>query len=164
MMPPDETMQLMAEDGVLIAQQPNFTYTLEQRYAQTLDDERFARVNSIATPVKKHGLFVALGSDNLPIGPMVGLYTAVTRKGQSGAVVGAEEAVSIEEAIRMYTANGPFLTWEEDVKGTLEVGKLADMIVLDRDPLSISAEDLLNVKVDLTILGGEIVFDRLAQP
>lgn len=159
-MPPEETMETMAADNILIAQQPNFTYTLEARYKQTLDDWRVAHINAIATPVKKHGLFVALGSDNLPIGPMRGLYTAVTRKGMSGEVLGAEEAVTIEEAIRMYTANGPYLTWEEDSKGTLEVGKLADMIVLDTDPLTNPPEALLETKVDLTILGGRIVYDR----
>jgi predicted amidohydrolase YtcJ len=159
-MPPDETMKTMAEDKILIAQQPNFTYNLEGRYVATLDDFRVQHTNSVATPVKKFGLFVAFGSDNLPIGPMVGLYTAVTRKGMSGTVYGADEAVSIQEAIRMYTAHGPYLTWEEKIKGTLEPGKLADMIVLASDPLTSPPEDLLDSKVDLTIIGGKIVYDR----
>jgi predicted amidohydrolase YtcJ len=159
MTPPEQTMATMAEDEIRIAQQPNFTYTLEGRYRQVLDEARLARVNSVAGPVK-HGLFVAFGSDNLPIGPMVGLYAAVTRKGQSGEVIGPDEAVSIEQAIRMYTANGAYLTWEEGSKGTLEPGKLADMIVLDSDPLTIPAEALLRVNVDLTIVGGKIVYER----
>ena len=75
---------------------------------------------------------MAFGSDNLPIGPMVGLYAAVTRKGESGKVYGAGEAVSMKDAITMYTRSGAFLTREEKIKGTLEVGKLADMIVLPR--------------------------------
>ncbi|WP_116813292.1 amidohydrolase [Steroidobacter cummioxidans] len=161
-MPPDATMKTMAEDKIMIAQQPNFTYNLEDRYVQTLDDWRVQHTNSIATPAKKFGLFVALGSDNLPIGPMVGLYTAVTRKGMSGKVYGPEEAVSIQEALRMYTANGPYLTFEEKTKGTLEKGKLADMIVLDSDPLKIPADRLLDVKVDLTVVGGKVVYERSA--
>ena len=60
----------------------------------------------------------------------------------------------------MYTANGPNLTWEEKVKGTLEPGKLADMIVLDTDPLTNDPHKLLTTKVDLTILGGKFVYDR----
>jgi len=159
MLPPEETLQVMATDRILIAQQPNFTYTLEGRYLQTLDDARAEHINSVATPVKR-GLFVAFGSDNLPIGPMTGLYTAVTRKGMSGAVLGAGEAVTIQDAIRMYTANGPYLTFEEKLKGTLEAGKLADMIVLDADPLSIEPAALLKVQVDLTIIGGKVVYDR----
>lgn len=161
-MPPDATMKTMAEDGIRIAQQPNFLYNLEGRYSATLDDWRLRHNNSVGTPAKKYGLFVAFGSDNLPIGPMVGLYAAVTRKGPSGAVYGPEESVSISEAIRMYTANGAYLTFEEKQKGTLEPGKLADMIVLDADPLTIAADDLLKTKVDLTILGGKVVYERRA--
>jgi predicted amidohydrolase YtcJ len=159
-MPPDRTISIMSQGHIGMSQQPNFTYTLEGRYVETLDDWRLAHTNSVATPWKKHGLFVAFGSDNLPIGPLVGLYTAVTRKGMSGKVYGAEEAVNIRDALRMYTANGPYLTFEEKIKGTLEVGKLADMIVLDVDPLSIEPEQLLKAHVDLTLIGGRILFDR----
>ena len=159
-MPPEEAMNTMAHDHIRIAQQPNFTYTLEDRYVATLDDWRLQHTNSVTTPWKRHGLFIAFGSDDLPIGPMVGLYTAVTRKGPSGKVYGAEEAVTIREALRMYTANGPYLTWEEKVKGTLEPGKLADMIVLDTDPLTNPPEALLKTNVDLTLIGGKVVYDR----
>lgn len=160
-MPPNETMALMAKHNMMIAQQPNFTYNLSGRYKETMDAWRYAHNNSIATPVKKFNIFMAFGSDNLPIGPLVGLYAAVTRKGLNGEVAGAEEAVSMPEAIRMYTANGPFLSWEEKVKGTLEVGKLADMIVLDKDLLTIPHEDIMKTKVDLTVIGGKVVYDRL---
>jgi predicted amidohydrolase YtcJ len=161
-MPPEATMDVMAQDHILIAQQPNFTYTLEDRYVATLDDFRLKHTNSVVTPWKRHGLFIALGSDNLPLGPMVGLYTAVTRKGASGQVYGAEEAITIQDAMRMYTASGPYLTHEEGLKGTLEVGKLADMIVLDADPTAIDPQQLLTTKVDLTVIGGRVVFDRAA--
>jgi predicted amidohydrolase YtcJ len=60
----------------------------------------------------------------------------------------------------MYTANGPFMTWEEKTKGTLEAGKLADMIVLDTDPLTSPPQKLLSTKVELTIVGGKVVYDR----
>jgi predicted amidohydrolase YtcJ len=104
---------------------------------------------------------MAFGSDNLPIGPLVGLYAAVTRKGESsGKVYGPEEAVSMKDAITMYTRNGAFLTREEKLKGTLEVGKLADMVVLPEDLLSISPEKLLAMKVDMTIVGGKVLHER----
>lgn len=158
-MPPDATMDRMAKDGIMISQQPNFLYNLESRYEAWLDDWRLAHNNSVATPLK-HGIFVAFSSDNLPIGPMVGLYAAVTRKGPSGRVHGAEEAVPRPLAIRMYTANTAWLSWEEGIKGTLEPGKLADMIVLDRDPLTVPAEQLLETKVDMTFVGGKLVYER----
>jgi hypothetical protein len=113
----------------------------------------------VATPLG-FGLFMAFGSDNLPIGPMVGLYAAITRKGPSGTVYGSEEKVSMVDAIRMYTRNGPYLTWEEHKKGTLEAGKLADMIVLDQNPLTVAPEHIMDIKVDMTIIGGKILYDR----
>jgi hypothetical protein len=62
----------------------------------------------------------------------------------------------------MYTANGAYLSWEEKEKGTIEPGKLADMIVLPFDPLSASEETFLAGKVDMTFLGGKVVFQRPA--
>lgn len=159
-MPPDETMSIMEKDSIRIAAQPNFEYDLEDRYEQTLDPWRLEHNNPVATPADKFHIPVAFGSDNLPIGPMVGLYAAITRKGRSGRVHGAEEAVSRETALRLYTAAGPYLSWEETTKGTLEVGKLADMIVLPADPLTVPADELLHLQVDMTFVGGKLVYDR----
>ena len=157
--PPVRTLDLMAEHGIAIAQQPNFTYTLEGRYVENLDGDRLAHNNPIRTPMD-HGVFVALGSDILPIDPRVGLYAAVTRKGMSGEAYGPEEALSIREALRGYTANGAWLTFEEDVKGTLEPGMLADMVVLSENLLDIDPERLLDVEVDMTIVGGVVLYER----
>jgi predicted amidohydrolase YtcJ len=158
-LPPEHTLDLMAKDKILIAQQPNFTYNLEERYVDALEGRRLASNNALMTPIKR-GIFMAFGSDNLPIGPLVGLYAAVTRKGESGKVYGPEEAVSMKDAITMYTKAGAFLTREEKIKGTLEPGKLADMVVLPEDPLSIAPEKLLTMKVDMTIVGGNVLYDR----
>ena len=157
--PPERTLDLMAEHGIAIAQQPNFTYTLEERYVENLHEQHAAHNNPLRSPMD-HGVFVAISSDILPIGPMVGLYAAVTRKGRSGAVYAPEEALTIEEAIVGYTRNGAWLNFEEDVKGTIESGKLADMVVLSDDLLTIDPERILDVQVERTILGGRVVFER----
>ena len=157
-MPPDETMQQMADYGILIAQQPNFTYTLEGRYAANLDGARLAHNNALRTPMD-HGVFVALGSDILPIGPMVGIYAAVTRKGVSGEVYGAEERITMEEAIQGYTTKGAYFTWEENIKGTLEPGMLADVIVLSDDLLTIDPEKILDVRVEMTVVNGKVLYE-----
>ena len=115
-LPPERTMQIMAKDKILIAQQPNFTYNLEGRYVETLEGKRLATNNALTTPIK-HGIFMAFGSDNLPIGPMVGLYAAVTRKGESGKVYGPEEAVSMKDAHHDVHAQRRFLTREEKHQG-----------------------------------------------
>jgi predicted amidohydrolase YtcJ len=158
-LPPERTMQIMAKDKILVAQQPNFTYNLEGRYVDALEGTRLTKNNAIVTPIQ-HGIFMAFGSDNLPIGPLTGLYAAVTRKGESGKVYGPEEAVSMKDALTMYTRKGAFITREESIKGALEPGKLADMVVLPEDLLTISPEKLLTMKVDMAIVGGRILYDR----
>jgi predicted amidohydrolase YtcJ len=160
-LPPEHTLQTMTKQHILIAQQPNFTYNLEERYADALEGRRLATNNALSTPIKR-GIFMAFGSDNLPIGPLIGLYAAVTRKGESGKVYGLEEAVSMKDAITMYTRAGAFITREEKIKGTLEPGMLADMVVLPEDILTVSPEKLLTMKVDMTIVGGKVLYERAA--
>ncbi len=158
-MPSAETMDKMAAYGIAITQQPNFTYTLDGRYSAYLDGDRLAHNNPLRTPMN-HGIRVAISSDILPIGPMVGIYAAVTRKGMSGKVFGAEEALSVMEALRAYTLYGAWLSFEEDRKGSIEPGKLADMIVLDRDILTIDPEQIMGITVEQTWLGGKRVYER----
>lgn len=159
MRPSDESMDKMAKHGIWIDQQPNFTYTLEGRYVANLDGWRLAHNNPIRSPMD-HGIVVALSSDILPIGPLVGLYAAVTRKGMSGRVFGADEAITMAEAIRGYTLTGAYLNFDEDVKGSLEPGKYADMIVLSGDLLTIDPEATMDVQVEQTWLGGKLVYQR----
>ena len=146
-----------------ITQQPNFTYTLEGRYVANLDGVRLEHNNPLRSPLD-HGVFLALSSDILPIGPAVGLYGAVTRKGMSGRVFGESEKLSIEEALRAYTRNGAYLTFEEGSKGALEAGRMADLVILAQDPLTIEADALLDLQVDATFLGGRLVYERDHQP
>lgn len=89
---------------------------------------------------------------------MVGLYVAITRKGPDGKVFGKDEAISRQEAIRLYTLDAARLAWDEKKKGSIEAGKFADLIVLDHDVLNAPAEQLLATKVELTVLGGKIVY------
>lgn len=159
MRPPDSTMELMARHNIHITQQPNFTYTLEGRYAENLDSWRLQHNNPLRSPMD-HGIKVAISSDILPIGPMVGLYAAVTRKGMSGEVYGPDEAITMQEAIRAYTMTGAFLNRDEKLKGSLETGKLADMILLSHDLLTIEPDEIMNVKVEQTWVNGESVFER----
>ena len=158
-MPDPETMVDMAAHGIAITQQPNFTYTLEGRYVANLDGERLETNNPLRTPMN-HGIHVAISSDILPIGPIVGVYAAVTRRGMSGRVFGPGERLTVVEALRAYTTLGAYLTREESSKGTLAPGKLADMIVLSADPLQTEPDDLLTVEVLETYLGGDLVYQR----
>jgi len=158
-MPSNETMQKMAEYGIGITQQPNFTYTLEGRYVDYLDGDRVEHNNPLRTPMNL-GIHLAISSDILPIGPMVGLYAAVTRKGMSGRIFAEDEAISMMEALQAYTLFGAYLSFEEGTKGSIEPGKLADFIVLDQDLLTVDPEKIMNTKVLQTWLGGRLVYEH----
>jgi len=92
--------------------------------------------------------------------PWIGIYGMVTRKTSSGQVLYAPEGVTPLEAIRAYTIDGAYAAWEENTKGSIEAGKLADLVVVDRDPLIIDNEDLKNVKTLITVVDGKIVYDK----
>jgi predicted amidohydrolase YtcJ len=161
LLPPDSVLARMAAARLAVSLQPNFTYTLEGRYRAYLDSSRMATNNPVRS-LLKHGIPVAFGSDNLPVGPLLGISVAATRTGKSGAVYGAREAVSVREAIRAYTRAGAWLTHEERIKGTIEPGKLADLIVLSDDPFVLPPIDIRSARVLMTILGGRVVYQREA--
>ena len=111
------------------------------------------------------GVPVALGSDS-PVttyNPFVGIYSAVTRKTVYGRELGRDEAISRETALRLYTKDAAWVTFEDEIKGTLEPGKLADIAVLDRDLFAVPDEEIKEISSVLTLLGGEIVHDTLGQ-
>ena len=84
----------------------------------------------------------------------------VTRQSDSGGDLERSEAVSPEEALRAYTTLGAWSGREENVKGSLEIGKLADIAVLDRDFFSIPHDEIRDVQVDMTLVGGDVSFER----
>lgn len=108
------------------------------------------------------GVRVAGASDH-PAGlhpPLLGVQSMVTRKTASGKVIGPGQKISIEEAFKMYTAYAAYASFEENIKGSLTVGRLADIVVLDRDPWTITPEDIGQIGVDMTILGGNVVYRK----
>jgi len=159
MRPSDATMERMAAHGIAITQQPNFTYTLEGRYTANLDGWRLAHNNPLRAPLE-HGVRMALSSDSLPLGPMLGIYAAVTRKGPSGEVYGPDEAIGVERALRGYTAEGAWLTFTEEEKGILAPGKRADFVVLSGDPLAVPPDRLREIEVLETWVDGRRLWRR----
>jgi predicted amidohydrolase YtcJ len=91
---------------------------------------------------------------------MHGIYFAVTRKTPTGQTIVPHEAVTVLQAIRAYTMSGAYATFEENIKGSLEPGKLADLTVLSEDLLKISPEKILGTKVDLTMVDGVVVYEK----
>jgi len=113
----------------------------------------------------KSGAVVAFGTDwpVAPLNPLYGIYAAVTRQTVDGKNPDGwipEEKLSVEEAIKCYTLNAAYASYEEKIKGSIEPGKLADFVVLSDDILSIDQEKIKDVVVEMTIFDGEIVYER----
>jgi predicted amidohydrolase YtcJ len=120
-----------------------------------------------ALPTKT--LIDRMGLDNLgagtdfpvnPINPFLNIYIMVTRKDPNGNVYGASEAISREQALRLYTSAASRYMFDEGRKGTLETGKLADLAVLSADIMSIPEDQIKDIKADMTMVGGKVVFQR----
>jgi len=103
--------------------------------------------------------FDPLDSTN-PWSPWLGVWVAITRKFEQGGVLEPTEVLTREQALRLYTINNAYLGREEKEKGTLEVGKLADLIVVDRDVLTCPVDDIRTVKVLTTVVNGKIVYEK----
>ena len=103
--------------------------------------------------------FDPLDSTN-PWSPWLGIWVALTRKLERGGVLEPGEALTREQALRLYTINNAYLHHEEKEKGSLEPGKLADMIVIDRDVLTCPVDDIRTTQVLTTIVGGKVVYQR----
>ena len=109
------------------------------------------------------GVHMSSGTD-APIetmNPFMNVYAAAVRKDPSGVPAGGwhpEQRIPVEQALRMVTIEGAYATGEEDVKGSIEIGKLADVVIVSHDPLKIDPDDIKNIKVLMTIVGGKTVF------
>lgn len=82
------------------------------------------------------------------------------RLNSTGEMVGGKEKIQPNAALQLYTLNAARATFEEAIKGTITAGKLADMVVLNADPTRLTADEFRNLQVDMTIIGGEVVWER----
>lgn len=118
------------------------------------------------------GIVVAGGSDHMirfdsrkainPYNPFFGMWMAVTRRTADGAVLHREQAISRQEALRMWTLNGAYLSFEEDIKGSIEPGKLADLVVISDDYLTCPADRIKDIEALLTVVDGRVVYESPA--
>ncbi|MGA2334930.1 MAG: amidohydrolase [Terriglobales bacterium] len=153
----------LRELNVLVDGNPPFVYWIGSWFLK-YGPER-VRWSYPAKSYIENGIIEAAGSDVpvTPISPWWGIWAAVVRRDlQSGQILAPEERISVEQALALYTHNGAYAGFEEDRKGALEPGKLADFIVVDRDVLTVPADELKDVKVLQTFVGGRSAYDRLS--
>jgi hypothetical protein len=107
------------------------------------------------------GVPVALSADGHPQNPLYGIMGSVLRKTEQGDLLGEAESVTLMDALRAYTRTSSYSLFEEARRGSIEPGKLADLIVLDRDILSVKPEEIKNLKILLTVKDGRIAVNHL---
>ena len=109
-----------------------------------------------------HGIPVS-GSSDSPCGPyepLLAIQSCVTRKSAAGEVLAAEQRIDVEEAIYIYTVASAYASFEEDFKGSIAAGKLADLVVLGEDPRRVNPDDIKDIPVVMTMVGGELKYIR----
>lgn len=140
---------------------PIFLYEFGDGYLVNYGEERAYRMFANKSYVNKG--IIAAGSSDSPItfsNPILNMHLAVNRTTQSGNLINESERVTILEALKMFTYNGAYASFEEDVKGTIEVGKLADLVVLSDSLLDTPNDKVRDLNVDLTMIDGEIVYSK----
>ncbi|HVE99989.1 MAG TPA: amidohydrolase [Rubrobacteraceae bacterium] len=127
-----------------------------------LGPERAARLDPLASALKR-GTRFGLHNDSpvTPISPLLSIGTAVSRITSGGKVLGAEQTITLHQALRSMTLDSAYLAFEEDVKGTLTEGKLGDVVILGMDPYEVMPEEIKDVPVAATIVGGKLVYGAI---
>ena len=144
----------------VIVTQPPFLYYSGERYLAQVPESQLPWLYRIKSPLSS-GLIVAGSSDSpvVPNNPLIGIYAAVTRRAESGQYLLPQECISVKEALAMYTTNAAYASFEEGIKGSITQGKLADMVVLSSDPFKSPPEQIKDIRVEMTIIGGRIVWE-----
>jgi predicted amidohydrolase YtcJ len=166
-----ESAARAARLGVLVDTQPAWYYKDADALASGLGRERLAHFIGLRT-LRQVGVDVAINTDHMfgldrdaalnPFNPFLTIYAATTRRTQSGAVVSGDEAVSREEALRMMTSAAARFSFDEKTRGSIEVGKLADFVVLDTAIMTCPPERLPATQPDMTVVGGKVAYERTA--
>lgn len=153
------------EMGVVPVPQPIFLYGEGESYRAGLGEERVRWAYPMRSWIDA-GITVPMSSDcpatsgEELISPLLGIYVAVNRKTDAGAELGQEQKIGVEEALRAYTLYSAYATFEESEKGSISPGKLADFAVLSDDPTAVPSDYIKNIRVDMTIVGGRLVYER----
>ena len=151
----------MEQLGVLCVTQPQLMLDAGDGHFKQLGEQRAQRAFCFRTMLDNN-VFTVFSSDRPCSGgvPMLGIHAAVNRRTKSGRDYRLEQAISPEVVLRLYTVNGAYATFEETIKGTVEVGKLADLVLLDEDPTKVEPERIKDISVLATMVGGKIVYEK----
>ncbi len=155
------TIDRIARLGVIPVPGTSFLHYFRDAYVQNLGMERIRYAYGMRTFADR-GVVAAASTDTpvVPPSAMTGIQTMMTRTDIGGAPVWPEESVSLDEALRAYTVNGAYASFEDGIKGTLSPGMLGDVVVFETDLDSIPAREIGSIRVAHTIIEGAVVFSR----
>jgi predicted amidohydrolase YtcJ len=148
--------------GVIASMQPNHCTSDGPYVFKRLGEKRAREGGYVWRKLIDSGAMICSGTD-VPvedISPIACYYAAVTRKMRNGKVFFGDQCMTREEALRSYTINGAYAAFEENIKGSLEKGKLADITVLSKDILTIPDDEILKTEVLYTIVGGKVLYQK----
>jgi predicted amidohydrolase YtcJ len=158
--PRPDQVERMAALGITAIGQPRYIWDAGDDWLRSFDGQRAHRLQPYRDWSAGGVPFVI--STDAPVAsyrPADTLFTAVTRRTSAGQILGPDQALSAAEALRAYTIDAARSFFVDDRVGSLEPGKLADLVVLDRDPLAVPAEELAALTCLMTIVGGEVVYE-----
>jgi predicted amidohydrolase YtcJ len=163
---PSDIERFAAQD-IIASMQPYHAIDDGRWAAKVIGPERIKTTYAFRSLIES-GAHVAFGSDWFvaPATPIDGIYAAVTRRTLDGANPDGwvpEQKISVEQALRAYTSEGAYASFEENIKGALRPGMLADMVLLDRDLTAIPPETIVDTRILKTIVGGKVVFSAEAK-
>ncbi len=160
-LPTEEALERMKRMDVTSSTSVGFGWELGDQHRGFMGMERMKRYMPMRS-FKEMGI-VASGNADWPVcsaNPMEGIHVCVNRTSETGQDLSKVQAISVLDAIRVYTWNGAYITFEEDIKGSIEPGKLADFAVLDTDILVCDPADIVKTRVLMTIVDGKVVYER----
>lgn len=148
------------ELGLILAVQQPLIYALGAGWVKYWGQERAAMASPMRAYVES-GLPVGGGSDSpvTPYQPLLGIQSSILRSTEIAGVLGPEWGISATQALRLYTTGSAFCSFDESWRGSLEPGKLADLVVLGADPLRVAAEEIAAIPVEQTLMDGRTVHE-----
>ena len=147
--------------GVIPVLQPGFIWELGDNWFRQLGKETCAKLKPFRT-LLDNKILMAFSSDRPVVSgaPLLGIHSAVNQKTRTGQDYAPHEKITPEEALRCYTINGAYATFEEKIKGSIEAGKLADLVILGEDLTQVRPERIKDIPVMATMVGGEFCYQR----
>jgi len=160
----DEDIPRFAQLGVIASMQPTHCIT-DKRFAEKRIGLERSRGAYAWRRLLDTGAKIAFGTDYAvePLDPLEGLYAAVTRKdraGEPGEGWFPDQKLTMEEAIELYTLGSAYSEFMEERKGIIKKGYLGDVVIFDKDLLTIPSDQIMSTKVDFTIVGGKVIYQR----